>query len=70
MSDIADKADKEIETNLALFLALQQRSGKVTRPEDWDGFCTDCGDEVMPRERLKLGYVTCITCQEFKERGR
>lgn len=67
MSDIADKADKEIETNLALFLALQLRRGTIVTPENWDGQCTECGGDVMPPARKQLGHVTCIECQKLLE---
>lgn len=68
MSDIADNADKEIETNLALDLALQLRAGKVVPPAGWDGHsCVDCDEEVRPPARLALGYFTCITCQTARE---
>lgn len=69
MSDIADSADREIETNLALDLALQLRRGTVVVPEDWDGrSCVDCGEEIKPLARAKLGRVTCLPCQAEKER--
>jgi RNA polymerase-binding transcription factor DksA len=69
MSDIADKADKEIETNLLLALALQHRRGTVTPPEGWDGkTCVDCEDEITPPGRVALGCVTCFECQQLREK--
>lgn len=70
MSDPADLADKEIETNLSLALALQLRRGKIIPPENWDGLCVDCGDEIQPRARKKHGYINCLACQQDKESGR
>lgn len=70
MSDPADLADKEIETNLSLALALQLRRGKIVTPENWDGLCVDCGEDVLPKARKKHGYINCLACQQSKELGR
>lgn len=70
MSDIADQADQEIETNIALFVALQRRRGTIVIPDDWDGLCTACGEEITPEPRKALGYSTCLECQQDKERFR
>ena len=71
MSDIADNADKEIETNLALDLALQLRRGRVVVPAEWDGkTCVDCGEEIKPPGRAEIGYINCLDCQADKERAR
>lgn len=68
MSDIADNADKEIETNLALAIALQLRSGTVVPPDGWDGMsCVDCEGPVTPAGRLELGFYTCLACQVERE---
>lgn len=32
--------------------------------------CEDCGGEVEPPERRELGYTTCITCAERRDRAR
>lgn len=70
MSDIADRADQEIETNIALFVALQRRRGIIIVPENWDGLCVDCGEEIAPKARKKHGYINCLVCQQEKESGR
>lgn len=71
MSDIADNADKEIETNLQLAIALQLRSGTIVPPDGWDGrSCVECDEQVWPPKRLELGYVTCVSCQEGIERQK
>lgn len=36
-------------------------------PKDFDGTCTECGEEVHSA-RIKLGISTCIDCAELAER--
>lgn len=40
---------------------------KVTMPVGFDGHCVDCGEPIPPL-RLKLGVITCLSCQELRER--
>jgi RNA polymerase-binding transcription factor DksA len=36
------------------------------RPNDFEGQCK-CGNEI-PEARSRLGYFSCVSCQEKKER--
>lgn len=40
---------------------------KQARPDDYEGDCTECGEEV-PERRIALGFFNCVPCQERKER--
>lgn len=37
------------------------------QPDGFDGLCVDCSDDIAPK-RVALGAITCITCQEIRER--
>lgn len=70
MGDVCDKADAAIEASTDD--ALRRARGK-SAPEshpDFDGtHCLQC-DEVIPRQRLKLGKIFCVGCQTIIERKR
>lgn len=60
-------ARAEVEEGLA---RAQEAARRQTTPEDWDGCCIECGDEV-PAERVALtGSVLCVECKAFHERPR
>lgn len=42
------------------------RNSLPVQPPDFDGFCTECGEDIDPR-RLNFGAVTCLDCQEILE---
>ena len=48
-----------------------ERIRALAKPEshpDFDGsHCVDCGDRI-PKQRLALGRVRCVACQELLER--
>ena len=50
--------------------ALEKHKAKTT-PEKHPDFngknCIDCGDEI-PEERLKMGKIRCVYCQEILEK--
>lgn len=70
MSDIYDKAQEQDEAFRTLALAQQAgKAGKESHP-DFDGQnCLDCTGEI-PDDRLALGKIRCIGCQEELEKRR
>lgn len=37
------------------------------RPESFDGSCDECG-ELVPEQRVQLGYYRCVHCQATIEK--
>jgi len=65
--DLADLASDHIEWHQA---DSERQARGHSAPEVHPGFdgahCVDCEDEI-PTERLKLGKVRCVNCQEILE---
>lgn len=54
-------------TNEAALAAIRARAVPQIDPT-FDGIhCIECEDDIAPGRRA-LGYITCIRCQERKER--
>lgn len=67
MADLADIAQDLIERRLEEDLRIAKLRRGAGTPADWDGeTCYDCAGEIDPA-RLRLGYHTCIHCQEVRE---
>lgn len=64
MADAADRADILVER--ATELALSKISVPV--PGTGRPNCIHCDDQI-PEPRTRLGYRSCIDCQELIERG-
>ena len=67
MPDLADIASERIEQHQAD--SERQARGKSEQEShpDFDGcHCVDCED-VIPKARLILGRVRCVSCQEVLE---
>ncbi len=66
----ADENDRASNAELAHNQDSVERIRFLARPEfhpDFDGrHCVDC-DEPIPKKRLALGKVRCISCQERME---
>jgi RNA polymerase-binding transcription factor DksA len=45
---------------------LEKNKTEQDKPENYDGFCPTCGDEV-PEERIALGKYNCVPCQSAEE---
>ena len=45
----------------------RSRAAIARQPIGFNGLCIDCGDSIQPL-RLQLGVVTCLICQETRER--
>ncbi len=45
---------------------LERNKTEQDKPEDYDGFCPTCGDEV-PEARIALGKYNCVPCQSAEE---
>lgn len=65
MADDADRADRLVEQEIASQLSRIE----VPNPDDGREWCEECGEQVEPA-RARLGYATCIDCQEMIERRR
>lgn len=67
MPDIADLADGPIELHRA---ESERQARGHSAPESAPGFdgahCVDCEDDI-PVERLKIGKVRCVICQQELE---
>lgn len=62
---MADEAD---------LLRIESEVRKITnrlpkQPPGFNGECVDCNDQI-PQERIQFGAVTCVYCQEIREKTR
>lgn len=50
--------------------ALNAHLTRVTEAPVSAGYCNDCGDEIAPARLAAMpDAVTCIDCQQLRERG-
>ncbi len=68
----ADESDRASQIEFSHNLECLDRIRLMTRPESHPAFdgahCVTC-DDPLPRERLGLGRVRCVTCQTTIERA-
>ncbi len=68
MADLCDTADELIEQQLAV--ALDQHRARLSTGAGALE-CEDCGEAIPAPRRMALpGCVTCVDCQELRERRR
>lgn len=69
--DVYDEADIASAFEMALTNRAIEETRAKAAPEshpDFDGeSCLDCGDTIIP-ERLALGRIRCVICQERLEK--
>ena len=70
-NDVLDEADMASNLEMEMLQASLDATRAKVQPEkhpDFDGKnCVECGDK-MPKERLKLGRVRCVYCQDELEK--
>lgn len=67
-ADENDRASmREMQFNAEALEKARKRAGPESHP-DFDGkHCVEC-DEVIHKERIKLGKVRCVHCQSILEK--
>ncbi len=63
---ILEFVEEQLQQDLEEQVAKVRRAAVVKVPDDFDGSCTECGEDI-PKGRLKTGAITCIECQNRKE---
>lgn len=64
---ILESVEEQLRAGLEEEVAKVRRAAVVPIPDDFEGECVDCGDQI-PMGRLKTGAITCIDCQTMKEK--
>lgn len=68
-TELVDAAQKQQRENEERALANVRANLAPESHPDFDGkHCVD-GGEVIPKERLLMGRIRCVHCQELKERN-
>lgn len=63
---LLEYVEGQLQADLDEQVAKVRRDANVRIPDDFEGECVECGDEI-PTGRLKTGAITCIECQKFLE---
>lgn len=65
--DAADRAQQEVDVELAEHLARQQRAAALDAPGN--SVCADCNEPIpLARRRALPSAIRCINCQAWFER--